>query len=79
MEETFKSIRNKMYLLIQSKGAVLHDSERKEIKAIMQEYRNLKHEEEKEIIPQELPKEKGVDKKIERVERRSDWKPYPVN
>ena len=74
MKETTKTIRNKMYSWVRGKGIVLGDKEHKEIKKIMEEYRNLE-------IPTPLinAKEEAKQSGKKTIERKAEWKPYPVD
>jgi len=74
MKETTKTIRNKMYCWAIAKGIFLKDKDREEIKRIMEEYRNL--ETPKPLIN---AKKKAKQSGKKTIERKSEWKPYPVD
>ena len=74
MKETTKTIRNKMYSWVMAKGIFLERKDHEEIKMIMEEYRNLE-------IPEPLISVKKEAKQPVKktIEKKSEWKPYPVN
>ena len=73
MEEeiTIKSIRNKMYGLFRAGGRTLTSKEHKEIKALMEAYRNLK------IQTTDVKKE-ALPVSSKTVRKQAGWKPYPT-
>ena len=74
MKETTKTIRNKMYSWVMAKGIFLERKDHEEIKMIMEEYRNL--EIPKPLISVKKEAKQSV-KKI--IEKKVEWKPYPVD
>ena len=74
MKETTKTIRNKMYSWVMAKGIFLERKDHEEIKKIMEEYRNL------ETPAPPINAKKEAKQSIKKtIEKRVEWKPYPVD
>jgi uncharacterized membrane-anchored protein len=78
MKETTKTIRNKMYSWVMAKGIYLEHKDHEEIKNIMEEYRNFKIPilSEKTNVQSTVM---SVAKPEKKDEKKSEWKPYPVD
>jgi len=74
MKETTKTVRNKMYSWAIAKGIFLKDKDRGEIKKMMEEYRNLETP-----TPLINAKEEAKQSGKKTIERKAEWKPYPVD